>query len=657
MPTFEIIAPDGKKYQVEGATAEGALAAIQKMGMPEESGPPDTFGDKFDAAVGGFVDTASFGTADEIAGALGGAFDAATGRRSFSEGYERTRDSARHMAEEDAEQRPGYRIAGQVGGALTGGAGLAKGGLSIATNVAKAGHGLGRVAAGSALDGGLYGLGHGAGSGTDADSRIRGALVGGGTGLAVGGVAPYAVAGVANAAKPLLAPIASRMNPAPYANSAMGTALARSGLSVDDIVNQLDDAQRAGQGGVFNTADAMGNSGQRMLSTVTRNPHDARQTVVDALTARQAGQGRRITNALAEGFDAPSTAAQRTQGLKVARGTAADIGYDAARAEAGMVNVSGALAAIDDVLRPGATGIATPGSNLANDSIESALTRARAWLGNGREQLTGFNEALRVKQDIDDMIGAAVRSGANNKARLLTRVRDALDESLERTSEPYAAARDAYRSGSQEIAAVETGRSAAMRGRPEDTLNAFSRMPPGEQSAFRSGYADPLIESTQTAAVGANKARPLINDATAAEFPAIAAPGRGGQMIDRIGREQRMFETNQAALGGSKTADNIADAVDMSQFDPAVWSNLLSGRPIAAAVSAVTRAIQESRGMSPRVIERVAHFLMETRPDVARQILTEAQSQVASNAGTRALATAIINNSTTAGAGRAAAGR
>ena len=71
----------------------------------------------------------------------------------------------------------------------------------------------------------------------------------------------------------------------------------------------LQQAPVEGQGN-FSVADALGNASQRMLSTVARSPGEGRTSVVNFLENRQAGQGRRVSNALAEGFDARETAAQ-----------------------------------------------------------------------------------------------------------------------------------------------------------------------------------------------------------------------------------------------------------------------------------------------------------------------------------------------------------
>src|SRR6185312_5803687 len=103
----------------------------------------------------------------------------------------------------------------------------------------------------------------------------------------------------------------------------------------------------------------------------------------------------------------------------------------------------------------------------------------------------------------------------------------------------------------------------------EDTVPAFNAMSDAEKAGFRTGYADPLIESVQGAAHGVNKARPLINDATAVEFPTFA--GSGGEKLQRqLGRENTMFETRNAALGGSRTADNLADQLDVAAIDPSL---------------------------------------------------------------------------------------
>lgn len=613
------------------------------------SGPWQKYSDQSaerGSALDPLVQGTSLGFSDELAGAFGAGMQAlgipgALGEMSPGEAYTAYRDRARGNLEGYREDHPIASTALEVAGTIPTAMVPVGLGASLGANALRAGHGLGRVAAGTAADGAILGAIQGTGAGEDLESRASGGLLGAAGGGAVGLGAPYLTSAAGAVAKPFIAPFASRLRPDRYANTALGETLRRSGRTPAEIEASLAMALQDAQP-VWTMADAMGHAGQRALSTTARTPHDARQEVVDALMGRQAGQGRRIAGALAEGFGAPDTATQRSAALTTARDSAADVAYDAARANAGPVDVTGALARIDETLRPGAWGVMRPASSLADDSIEGVLTKVRNMLGNGREQISDFNAALRAKRDIDDMIGRATRSGASNQARLLIQVRNELDNALAAASQPYAAARDAFRAGSREIEGVEAGRQAARRGRPEDTLAAFGLMTPQEQAAFRAGYADPLIEGVQTAATGTNKARPLINDATAAEFPAFAVPGRAPQLMRRIGREQAMFETNQAALGGSRTADNLADAADMNRFDPGVLANLLRGRPIQAVIEGATKLVNNARGMPPSVVERVARALMESRPDAARALLDSAQSNTQMTAGRRALVNALL---------------
>jgi hypothetical protein len=584
----------------------------------------------------GAADSTTFGFGDEIASYPG----------SWISGKPRDKVLAemRGMQADAQSQNPGSYLAGQVGGGVA--QAIGTGGAGFGLNALRSGGGLTRVAAGTAADGVIYGGLQGAGGGTDLQSRALGAGVGAVTGGVVGLGAPYAVAGVQAAARPFVAPIMSRIRPQGYAEQAMAEGLRRAGHTPDQIADALRRARADGQD-MFNVADAMGHSGQRMLSTVARNPNDMRQPVIDQLTQRQMGQGERLSNTLAEGFGAPDTAAQRAASLTTQRGAAADTAYAAARQGAGPVDVSGAIAAADNILTPGVNRVVNPGSNIADDSIEGVVRRVRGLLTDGRSNVTDFNSVLRAKQDIQDLIGAAQRAGKNNQVRILSQINAQLDAALENASPGYRAANDGFRQQSRVIDAVDTGRAAASgRTRAPDNIQTFGRLTPDEQAAHRAGYADPLIARVESSAAAptTNKARPLMTEKTGQEFPAFAAPGQGDRMGRRIAREQRMFETANTAMGGSKTADNLADAAEMGKFDPGVIMNLVQGRPIKAAVDAVGRLIKESQGMSPGVIERIARMLLETSPDVARAMLANVSTRQAQVDGRRALANAILRN-------------
>lgn len=581
------------------------------------------------SAAMGAADAATLGFGDELASYPASLLSGVPREQVLSE--------MRGDASAAQEQNPGSYLAGQVGGGLAQAA--ATGGAGFGTSAARAGAGLFKTALGSATDAAAYGAAYGAGSADDGDrlgGGAKGAAIGGGLGFAL----PMGVAGLGAAASPFLAPLLARLKPQDYANKALQAGVRKSGMSADDIANMLTRANADDQG-MFTMADAMGHQGGRMLSTAVRNPNEARQQIVDALTGRQMGQGERLSNFLAEGFAAPDTAAQRAASLTAQRTATANANYGAARSGAGAVDTSGAIQAADDFLTPGATGLMNPGSNIADDSIEAAVRRARSYLTDGNSNLSDFNATLRSKQELDAMIEGAKPA----VQRQLIPIRNALDDALEQASPNYAQARDVFRQQSRAIDAIDTGRAAASgRSRAPDNIAAFQRMTPDEQSGFRAGYVDPLIARNESMAISptTNKARGLMTTKTGQEFPEFAAPGQADKLGNRIAREQRMFETSNAALGGSKTADNLADAAEMAKFDPSVMTKLFSGRPVAAVMEAVTKLINEGKGMPPGVLERVGRSLMTTDPNAARAVLSAAQQTVQRNAVREAIAAQML---------------
>ena len=263
------------------------------------------------------------------------------------------------------------------------------------------------------------------------------------------------------------------------------------------------------------------------------------------------------------------------------RGQDADVNYSAAEDAAIPVDVRGVLAEMDDRLGP------MSGSNVDGGPLDSLLTRYRNQLaapsnrlpeGVSAMELSDFGRVLEVKQSLSDDIGAAVRAGRNNEARLLTNIRNRLDEALEDASPGYRQANDTFRDQSRALDAIETGTAAAgPRMRTEDALNTFRALPQPQtagalvpngvtpmdpRDAFRTGFADPLLGRIENSPPGINSARMFTTPKNEAMFGELANdPALWNR---RLQREMEMFETQRRALGGSMTADNLADQSDMS---------------------------------------------------------------------------------------------
>lgn len=644
------------------------------------SGDPGALGTS--VLAGG--DSLLLGWGNEIGAALGTPIEAAIGlytgedegkslTQRIMDGYNRglrKRDDLMAYAE---GKHPLAATAGTVAGSVGAGSAMAKAGLSVAANTMARGGNLARVAAGSAADGAIMGGIAGAGEGEGLEGRLAGARDGALIGGIAGGTIPLAVAGAGAVTAPIRNIVTARITPQPFADKALGTAMRRSNATPESIARQLEEAQAAGQD-AFTVADALGNSGQRMLNVVTRTPNDARQGAVEFLGRRQGDAGRRVAAALTDASGSPMSAAEYTRTLEKLRQTEAGINYAPVMNETAPINVNGAIGNANARISPLADQFARSqgavptdlairapieaGEAQIRDPIREALKTARSYLASDNLTVTNVSQAFRAKTNIDAMIASATANGRGGEVNALLPVQQALDEALARTSPTYASARDAYSAASARVDAVEAGKGMAKpRTRTDDSLLAFEQLPDdAARAAARVGYFDPKIAAAEASTGNmSNAARPFLSNSARRELPAFAAPGTGDDLMARLGREQRMFETAASATGGSKTADNLADFEDFANFDPAVVSRLLNRDFVGAGLQALTKMVNEAKGLPPRVVEQVAQGLLETNPDAARKILTAANTKALSDEGRRNVVIGVLNSISSQAIGRASA--
>ncbi|MEP5761151.1 MAG: hypothetical protein ABJ327_17915 [Litoreibacter sp.] len=546
---------------------------------------------------------AVLGLGDEIAGLgarLGGA----------SDGGNFVRELMRANMERQGDENPIAYTGGQVAGSVvTGGA------VGAPLLTGKAGLKLAATASGvGAVEGGVIGFNEG-------EDGFAGRAANAGPSALVGGVGGAVAPGIANlggkAARAVSNPILGVFDAmtgrasGKRASRAISRGIERSGETFETLQRKMSQAASEGQGN-FTLADAMGNPGQRMLTGVARQPGDYRKEIVDFLDQRQIDQGDRLGGFIARNLDATDTATGRIAQMTAQRGADANVNYDAARGSAAAVDVRGALGVIDQRIG------GMQGSGVSGDGIDTKLAGYRGRLasdgaGFGDDvtgvELSDFDRVLGVKQAVQDDIGAATRAGRNNEARELGKLVSELDNALEGSSQGYRAASDTFRTQSREIYAVETGKGFTRSGsRAGDNVATFQGMTPNEQDAARVGYADPILAKIENAAEGANKARPLTSTKSQEELGAMA---NNPQLLQRqIGRENTMFETRAQAIGGSRTADNLADMDDVNGSNVGIFTNLMSGRYGAAAVNAGQRAGSMATGQNEATRALLARALM-----------------------------------------------
>jgi hypothetical protein len=621
--------PDGRKLTVEANDEASAMAgakewfAANPAKPAEQQGPPvpskaemvrlqfdnmpwyKKAGTAADDIVRLGVNGASFGFAD----------------KGF--GFNSPEDTAKQrQLTEEARIRSGLAgTVAEIGGGIGTGVGAAGAGLTAARFIPQTATGGGRLAGlmgAGAVDGAAMGALSGAGN-TDNGDYLGNVGTGAGIGAFVGGAAPGVVAGLGKAAQPVSDAIMARIAPEAFARRMATQSIDRGGQSIDAIRGRLSQAADDGVPN-YTVADAMGDGGARALNGVARGTTPTASRVKEFLDTRQFDQAGRMEGYVREGFGANQTAKQLVEKLTGVRAEKGNAQYGAARAQAGAVNVTPAIEAIDNIVSPGIAAQMAK-SGIAETGPINTLVRARGMLTDGKSQLSDFERAFLAKLEMD----TAIKGGAGN----LNPARGALDDALAVSSPPYAQARNTYRNLSQAIEGVDAGKALAQRGVTQDTADAFAKMSPQVAGGARTGYADALIERLQRGAQGVNGTRSLTSEKFVQDLPVVAKPGRADKMQRQIDREGEMFATRATVTGGSKTANNLADiaAVGSGGAYDFLGGGGGSGTGGGLALAAARRGYA-GLGKMPvpeQAAEEIARALLTKNPDLlasmaARQI-------------------------------------
>lgn len=638
MATFELTGPDGGTYHVDAPDEHAAIAAFSAFHgtkAPDAAPAPDKYQQAAIDDIAKSGETPGFTRRLEHGATLGADSTILAGlqtplemikRGTFNpaEGYNYAKAREDQLMGDARKNTGALGTAAEILGGGVAGAGLANAGVTAARFLAPEAGLAARTAASAADAAGLGGF-SGAMEGNGLQERATNAAKGVGMGLLAGTALPLGGALVGAAARPVVSNIKARINPEGFAQSQLARAVSENGQTPAALGQQVADANAAGQ--PFTLADALGNPGQRMLSTVTRAPGEGRTAAVQFLEGRQAGQGERVGDIVDQGLGAGNTARQTTDQLtETARRESAPF-YQKALDKKPVWNDRLQQFFDDPVTSSGLR------EGVAVQRLES-LAAGKKFNPNDYA-ITHFNEAgdpvlgavpnMRtinlIKKGWDNQL-EAYRDGTtgklmlDEKGRALDAVRRSFLKEVDAVNPDYAKARSLYAGPAQVRDAVTAGSKAATRGRAADNVARFKALTAPSQQGFRGGYADTLAGKIESAAPGVNKVRPLSSPKAQDELDALSLhqgpvqPGALNPMQQRLAREQTMFETRNQALGGSKTADNFADA-DAMGVDPHLVGQVLTGNWHGAVRSALHAGHTAMTGNTPAVREAVGRMLLD----------------------------------------------
>lgn len=629
------------------AAAPAAAAPAREMGHAE-------------AAVANANNGLLLGYGDEVSAF----FDAISGKlqgdgRGFGDLY-----SSAHAAREQSRGRHNaeYPLAGGIAEVM--------GGAPAAAVVPQAA--LGQQATGGILRmmgrGAAAGAGYGAvaGAGNAApDERGMGALKGAAAGAAVGGAVPGAVEIAAKLRAPVqsLASYVSRVtgqNPplltqtSPAASTgAMDRvlqAIERDGMTPSMVADRA--AQGRAAGVPISIADAAGESTRRLGRAAVTLPGPAREVATSSLNSRAAGQAGRIDAAVQAGVGSPLAPGEISAAV-TARGNAARPLYARVN-DYGPVNDLSLMGELTD-----RAPVYAPRHEAARRLVRSTEGRDIPPLFDD----SGKMARLPTLEDIDLIKRGIDRELYSNK-RGLIEPQNALDATgkanlkknraellrqADRAVPFYGEVRKKFAGDTQVLEAAEMG-GEALNMTAKEIREALAGMESeAEKTMFR------------RAAVGAVQAR-LKQAADTAEYPnlvkSIFGYGRGskreqlaeifgdskkfGQFEEAMRAEMQGTTTRNAIMGGSNTADKLAEAADLgSPLADTAESVAKHGLFKTASDAALRHTVGRAQaGATEKTREQIARELFntgnQTRMDDFLRALDDLKRQRESAQGRRA---------------------
>lgn len=641
----------------EGVTPE-QLRAPAPAAAPQGGG--SSFGGSLDAAARGVAQGATFGFADELTAGLGGAISwlglgPEGSEGTFSSGYDRTLANARGMDAKAQEEHPIASIGGEIGGALatapiTGALNVIRAPGVVARTApavtralnaaARGGANVGNAALTGAAYGGLYGFGQGeGGAGERLGSAAEGALMGGAVGGAIplGAAAARGIGRTVGKVTGIRGALSARNEAARRVTEAATRDARTTGQSVDDLANRLDAARSAG---VPMSALDLGEATRGLGRAAADVSPEGRAALNRLTNDRFETQAQRISSVVANA--APGINSPRTSELlrEAARRVNKPL-YDRAylEGERGIWHEGLEQLTLAPAMRQAIRGAsATGGNKAAVEGVRPPRNPFRENPDGTLSMVPGVRPNLRfwdsVKQNIDDMIETARRSGSNGAARDLTRLKDQLVSYLDEAVPTYRQARATAAEffGAQD--ALTAGQNFVRMGgdvtRNAEARRAIQRMSVPERQLFAEGFATQLIGDVQRVKDRASVVKRIFESPAARERFTLALGQQATDDMEMALRVESILDLGREAVqGNSKTARYLSEIVGGGAagagvglyasggnvMDPSTWLMALFGATALRGAKAAKGALNQ------RVMREIAELLASDNPQVFRDAI------------------------------------
>jgi DNA-binding transcriptional MerR regulator len=521
----------------------------------------------------------TFGLSDEI-----GAFIAALppGDEPLWKRYETIHRQINDKHKKFVDEHGGTAAVAEILGAVaTGGAGFSRllggKGYQAASGLGK----VGRIAGVGGVEGGIYG-----GASADPGERMEGGQSGALMGATMAPIGAGAVNAIGRGGGAIATALGRRVTDTAHdkARRALVKAAEDEGLSVDEIVRRMD---VLGPQGIL--AD-MGDSFRSLTRAGMDNPGPMKTQARKVVNQRQRSQQRRIQDTLAKATGKDASEYRQTVQKMIS---------DREEASAPLYKEAFVIGVED-----------TPGliKLKSNPEFKGAFAKGNRWAkaeGKENDLLTTLHYA---KQNLDDRIGAAIRKGKTNEARILMgRKRELLDEVAAQNPE-YIRAMNVFSDHMSIANALDLGLDFLKK--DADVLKmATESMTGSEFEMFRRGAVKSVSNMLDNTQQNADAARKLIGTQ--------AMRDRLSMLFDnpedfarRIGTEAEFTMTRNSLMGGPNTAERLSAQQSLrSTVAPDLMMSMATSEP-SSLIPAFAKMLNQGEA-TPEMIQELGNMLLK----------------------------------------------
>lgn len=208
-----------------------------------------------------------------------------------------------------------------------------------------------------------------------------------------------------------------------------------------------------------------------------------------------------------------------------------------------------------------------------------------------------------TKRALDDKIGAAIRAGNRDDARIFTGLKNQLTGMLDDQFPVYKQAREVFSDQSAMLKAMETGKT-ILKTDADEMLEFVADMPASEKEMFTLGAMKSITDRLKGTVEGANAARKIATDLVKERIrPAFPDDESFAQFVTGLERENVFMQT-KGILGGSPTQQRLMSA---GQFAGEVAD--IAAAPVSGTLNKVRAFLSREKGIPEKVRDEVAEIL------------------------------------------------